>query len=112
MKIKEYYANPNVMLDEITHRYYWVANKKNIEGPSVSQLVEYIYPFNAQDIPADALKAGIEKGVCVHNRLSCFIKKYDDIFCEHTYNGWPLKTHNKEYNWIKDNLESLNVKEI
>ncbi|WP_027063471.1 PD-(D/E)XK nuclease family protein [Mesoplasma seiffertii] len=112
MKIKDYYANPLVKLNEATHEYYWTATNEIIQGPSITKLIEVIYPFKIKDIPADALKAGIEKGVCVHNRLSEYIKAKDDSKCQHTYNGWPIQTHTKEYLWIKEQLANVSCQEI
>ncbi|AUF83226.1 hypothetical protein CXP39_00175 [Mesoplasma syrphidae] len=112
MKIKEYYANPLVKLNEATHEYYWTATNEIIQGPSITKLIEVVYPFNVKDIPIKALKAGIEKGICVHNRLSEYIKNNNEGTCDHKYNGWPIQTHTREYLWIKENLSNVLPKEI
>lgn len=112
MKLKQYYVEPLVKLNEETHQYYYTQTGEIIEGPSITKLIEHLYPFDVSNIPPEALKAGIEKGVCVHNRLSYFIK--ENVFgqCDHKYNNWPIKTHTNEFMWIQQRLKQLKCKEI
>ncbi|WP_026389783.1 PD-(D/E)XK nuclease family protein [[Acholeplasma] multilocale] len=112
MKIQEYYANPLVKLNEETHEYYNTQTNEIIQLKSVTKLVDNLYPFNPVNIPEEALKAGIEKGICVHDRLSKWIINKDLGKCNHTYNGWPIRTHTSEFQWIKDGLEKIQAKEI
>jgi len=65
--------------------------------PSVSKLLNLIYPFPINEIPAQYLELGINKGICIHERINEFLENGWDIGCNHN-----IKTHQKNWeNWLK-----------
>ncbi|WP_031542848.1 PD-(D/E)XK nuclease family protein [Mesoplasma photuris] len=112
MKIKEYYINPTIILNEETHEYLNTVTNSIIDLKSVTNLVQNIYPFDASNIPPAALEFGIEKGICVHNRLSDYIINNNIGYCDHSANGYPIRTHSSEFNWIKRHLDKIDTLEV
>ncbi|AXK51772.1 PD-(D/E)XK nuclease family protein [Spiroplasma alleghenense] len=112
MKLKEYYQNPKVTIIEETHQYIDVDKNQVIEAPSATRLIEYFYPFNANEIDPTILEAAIDKGVCVHGLISQFLKEVEIDECCHAKDGKAVRTHLSEYNWIKNKLKYIKAKEI
>ncbi|WP_338972193.1 PD-(D/E)XK nuclease family protein [Spiroplasma endosymbiont of Panorpa germanica] len=110
MKLKEYYLNPQVILLEENHQYLNTKTNEVINLPSVSELINYFYPFNAELVDQEILQAAISKGVCVHNNLSQYLKGIEQHYCYHSLQGNAIRTHVNEYNWIKNKLNK--IKEI
>lgn len=99
MNLFKYERLSPIKLDEETHKYI-------INLPSVSSLVEIYWPFMAQDIPPIALKKGIEKGTCVHNLISEYIKTGSHNQCPHN-----VSTHISALKWLIEVVNGLDMVE-
>ncbi|AHI54322.1 hypothetical protein SSABA_v1c09230 [Spiroplasma sabaudiense Ar-1343] len=112
MKLKDYYQQPKVILLEEGHQYINTENNEVINLPSASELISYFYPFNKELVDPEILEAAINKGICVHNNLSQYLRGFEDHYCEHSLQGGTVRTHINEYHWIKNKLNSIKEKEV
>ncbi|QHX36056.1 hypothetical protein STIUS_v1c05020 [Spiroplasma sp. TIUS-1] len=107
MKLNEYYWSPTIELRKHKHQYINVESQIPYEIPSVTTLVSLLYPFPETKIDKDILRQAIDKGVCVHDRISEYIKYDTESKCKHVYYNIVDKTHQTEYSWLKSQLEQF-----
>lgn len=81
------------ILDKDTHKYY-------LNYPSVTKIVDMIFPFKKDDIDPKFLDMAIEKGNCVHENLDKYVKngfKRLTEICNH-----DIKSHVEHYSKNED----------
>lgn len=84
-------------VDKRTHRYY-------IDAPSVSAIVDRIFPFPKHEIDKDILRKAIKRGQCIHKRAELYIKNKVDLGC-----ACGIQSHDKQWEWLKKELDNLVV---
>ncbi|WP_338983098.1 hypothetical protein [Spiroplasma endosymbiont of Othius punctulatus] len=107
MKLIEYYWSPSVELRKHKHQYINVDSQIPYNLPSVTTLINLLYPFPASSIDKEVLRRSIDKGTCVHDRISEYIKYESDIKCKHIYDNIIDKTHQTEFSWLKSQIEQF-----
>lgn len=102
MKLSSYERLEGIKLDEETHKYI-------VNLPSASKLIELLWPFERDKIPPKALEMGIQKGTCVHNGISDYIKGKGvtiESYCLHNKN-----THTNALKWLVEVVNGLDIVE-
>lgn len=107
MTLIEYYWSPTVELRKHKHQYINVDSQIPYDLPSVTTLIDLLYPFPAAEIDKEVLRRAVDKGVCVHDRISEYLKYDSELKCKHIYYNIVDKTHQTEYSWLKSQLEQF-----